>query len=194
MTDTISRPPPRQARAEEKRAKILRAAEKLLTESDPTEVTTKAVAKAAGVPIGSVYRYFTNADAMLRALFDAFNAETVKTMADMPLGSEDWRSDVERVFSVIRSMHDQHPAYGPLMTHLGRVDETDDSILLLLTDRIRHVRADLNRTHAEDIAAMVMGIVEAAERRFHYLGTDRRQNVFAQAEQATLAYLSLVLD
>ncbi|MEO1658121.1 MAG: TetR/AcrR family transcriptional regulator [Pseudomonadota bacterium] len=193
MSETISRPPPRQARAEEKRAKILKAAEALLSERSPAEVTTKAVASHAGVPVGSVYRYFANADALLRALFEAFNAETISTMRDLPPSAADWRMDVKQVFSVIKAMHARHPAYGPLMTHLGRVDETDDPILALLTGRLQTLRPDLSSTEAEEVAAMVMGIVEAAERRFHALPDDRRENVFAQAEQATLAYLGLFL-
>ncbi|MEO1043334.1 MAG: helix-turn-helix domain-containing protein [Pseudomonadota bacterium] len=190
MSTTTRRPPPRQARSEEKRALILKAAERLLTERFPAEVSTKAVAKEAGVPIGSVYRYFANAEAMLRALFDEFNAETVSALMALPAPSEDWRADVSQVFSVIKAMHAQHPAYGPLMAHLGRADETEDSILMLLTERIARTRPDLQDNEAQDIAAMVMGIVEAAERRYHALPQARRGNVFAEGEKATVAYLA----
>ncbi|MEM6912430.1 MAG: TetR/AcrR family transcriptional regulator, partial [Pseudomonadota bacterium] len=174
MRTKVKRPPPRQARSEEKRARILKAAEHLLTKRQPADVSTKAVASQANVPIGSVYRYFANADAMLRALFEEFNAETVSAMTALPPASTDWRADLSHVFSVIRAMHAQHPAYGPLMAHLGRADETEDSILLLLTERIKQARPGLHPDEAQDIAAMVMGIVEAAERRFHALPPDRR--------------------
>ena len=194
MSQTISRPPPRQARAEEKRAKILKSAEMLLVECTPSEVTTKAVASHAGVPIGSVYRYFANADAMLRALFEAFNAETLRTLSELPASAADWRRDVAQVFAVIKAMHEQHPAYGPLMAHLGRVEETDDTIFLLLTNRIRAILTDLPLSRAEDIAAMVLGIVEAAERRFHALPPAGRDHVFAEAEIAIQAYLNFHLS
>ncbi|MEM0929284.1 MAG: helix-turn-helix domain-containing protein [Pseudomonadota bacterium] len=189
MSETIDRPPPRQARAEEKRAKILKAAEQLLAERAPSDVTTKAVASKAGVPIGSVYRYFANADALLFALFDEFNSETLRTMAALPSPSADWHGEVAQVFSVIKAMHARHPAYGPLMAHLGRADETDDNFLVLLAKRVGDFRTDLAPSQAQDIAAMVVGIVEAAERRFHALPVERRDNVFAEAQKATEAYL-----
>ncbi|MEM7740945.1 MAG: hypothetical protein AAF225_09110 [Pseudomonadota bacterium] len=55
------------------------------------------------------------------------------------------------------------------------------------------MRPGLHPDEAQDIAAMVMGIVEAAERRFHALPPDRRSNVFNEGEKATAAYLACYL-
>jgi AcrR family transcriptional regulator len=59
---------PRQARAEETVAAILEGAAQVLEAGGLAAFTTNAVAERAGVSIGTLYQYFTDKNALVRAL------------------------------------------------------------------------------------------------------------------------------
>ncbi|MEE1752476.1 TetR/AcrR family transcriptional regulator [Streptomyces sp. SP18CS02] len=59
---------PVQQRSAERLARILDACAELLEETGYEDLSTRAVAERAGVPIGSVYRFFSNKRAMAAAL------------------------------------------------------------------------------------------------------------------------------
>jgi AcrR family transcriptional regulator len=61
---------PRQARARSTVAAIVEAAARILAEGGPRAVTTNRVAARAGVSVGSLYQYFPNRSAVLRALIE----------------------------------------------------------------------------------------------------------------------------
>ena len=69
-----------QRRSAERLARILDACAELLDETGYEELSTRAVAVRAGVPIGSVYRFFGNKRALADALADAI-------WTDMPTAS-----------------------------------------------------------------------------------------------------------
>jgi AcrR family transcriptional regulator len=64
----IKRRIPRQARAEETVAAIVEAAAQVLEATGLAAFTTNAVAERAGVSIGTLYQYFADKQALLRAL------------------------------------------------------------------------------------------------------------------------------
>src|ERR1700761_5486710 len=59
---------PRQSRAEETVSAILEAAAQILEAGGLAAFTTNAVAERAGVSIGTLYQYFADKQALLRAL------------------------------------------------------------------------------------------------------------------------------
>ena len=70
---------PTQPRAQATRRAILDAAYAMLGELEPDEISTVAVAGRAGVPVGSVYRYYANRTDIFRAL-----AEQAMELVDTP--------------------------------------------------------------------------------------------------------------
>jgi AcrR family transcriptional regulator len=72
MMGRVSQPPlrrrPVQRRSADRLARILDACAALLDESGYEQLSTRAVAERAGVPIGSVYRFFGNKRALVVAL------------------------------------------------------------------------------------------------------------------------------
>lgn len=68
----VIRTKPSQARGKERIHIILVAAHDLFHERGIDVVTTNDIALAAGVPIGSIYRYFPNKEAIILALADAY--------------------------------------------------------------------------------------------------------------------------
>ena len=67
-TPPVLRRTPVQQRSAERLARILDACAVLLDETGYEQLSTRAVAARAGVPIGSVYRFFGNKRAMVAAL------------------------------------------------------------------------------------------------------------------------------
>ncbi|KOG27427.1 MULTISPECIES: TetR family transcriptional regulator [Streptomyces] len=68
QTPPVLRRTPVQQRSAERLARILDACAALLDETGYEQLSTRAVAARAGVPIGSVYRFFGNKRAMVAAL------------------------------------------------------------------------------------------------------------------------------
>ena len=66
--ETNLRHVPTQARSRERLQRVLDAADQLLAEQRAEAFTTARVAVAAGVPVGSVYRYFHDKEAIAEAL------------------------------------------------------------------------------------------------------------------------------
>ena len=85
-----------------KRADAIRNREKLLTAATElfatrgTDVSLDAVAKRAGVGIGTLYRHFPTRDALVEAAYRAEVADLCETagalLADAPAPTSRWRS------------------------------------------------------------------------------------------------------
>jgi AcrR family transcriptional regulator len=59
---------PIQARSRQRLRRVLDAADQVLAEQGPGAFTTTRIAQAAGIPVGSVYRYFPDKEAIIEAL------------------------------------------------------------------------------------------------------------------------------
>ncbi|AEG44456.1 TetR/AcrR family transcriptional regulator [Isoptericola variabilis] len=69
------RAPKRQARGERRIAQIIDAAAELFAENGYESVTTNAIAARAGISPGSLYQFFANKDAIVRALTERYVSE-----------------------------------------------------------------------------------------------------------------------
>ena len=76
----MNRKTPTQARALATRRAILNAAHSLLETHEPEEIGTVQIAERAGVPVGSIYRYYANRSDIFRAL-----AQEAMELVDAPL-------------------------------------------------------------------------------------------------------------
>jgi AcrR family transcriptional regulator len=65
-----SRRTPVQRRSRERVEQILTAASELLSEGGVEALTTRSLARHAGIPVGTIYRYFANRDAIIDAYLD----------------------------------------------------------------------------------------------------------------------------
>ena len=84
---------PKQKRSAETREKICKAALKLFCEVGYYKTTTNAVAKAAGVPIGSLYSYFADKDALFLAILSDYNALFTQASEGIMAQNELYRTD-----------------------------------------------------------------------------------------------------
>jgi AcrR family transcriptional regulator len=94
---------PRQARAEETVTTILEGAAQILEAGGLAAFTTNAVAERAGVSIGTLYQYFADKNALIRALAERELQATLARVRQALLGEIDPTAE-GRVRVMIRAM------------------------------------------------------------------------------------------
>jgi AcrR family transcriptional regulator len=106
---------PVQRRSAQRLARILDACAEVLEETGYEELSTRAVAGRAGVPIGSVYRFFPNKRAMAEALarrnLDAY-ADRITARLTAPAGVPlEWRRAMDVVVDEYLAMKRTVPGF-----------------------------------------------------------------------------------
>ncbi|PBC81557.1 MULTISPECIES: TetR/AcrR family transcriptional regulator [unclassified Streptomyces] len=106
---------PVQQRSAQRLARILDACAEVLDETGYDELSTRAVAGRAGVPIGSVYRFFPNKRAMAKALarrnLDAY-ADRITARLTAPAGRPlQWRHAMDVVVDEYLAMKRTMPGF-----------------------------------------------------------------------------------
>ncbi|OKJ97023.1 TetR family transcriptional regulator [Streptomyces sp. CB03234] len=172
MDPVPQRPPlrrtPVQQRSAERLARILDACAQLLEEAGYEELSTRDVAVRAGVPIGSVYRFFSNKRAMVAALahrnLDRYAERVAARLADRaPAGV------VDVVLDEYLAMKRTVPGFGLVdfgvpATVDEPADDTDHLANHLVADRVcALLAAHLDRTADALLRRKVLVAVEAAD-------------------------------
>ncbi|MFJ9779798.1 TetR/AcrR family transcriptional regulator [Amycolatopsis sp. NPDC101161] len=111
---------PRQARAREKLARVLEAADRLLAEEGVEALTTTRVAAAAGVSVGTLYQYLPDRDAITEALADGYLArlEDLMTAFTDQAARETWEDPVGLLVDAFAALYRAEPGFRALW--LGR--------------------------------------------------------------------------
>ncbi|MER5554251.1 TetR/AcrR family transcriptional regulator [Streptomyces sp. NPDC002793] len=121
---------PVQQRSAERLARILDAGAALLDETGYEQLSTRAVADRAGVPIGSVYRFFPNKRALVDALaernLEVYAARVVARLEAIP--EREWRTAIDAVLDEYLAMKRSVPGFalvdfGPPVPVTGPLDE-----------------------------------------------------------------------
>jgi len=115
---------PRQKRAIETRASLLAAVERIVAEEGADAVTTTRVAAEAGTAVGTIYRYFTDRDAMLLEAYDATVARLVE-LCSAELASVPPDAPVEetskRLIDTYLTAAETTPAHAGLLVAMRRI-------------------------------------------------------------------------
>ncbi|WP_418961317.1 TetR family transcriptional regulator [Streptomyces tritici] len=158
---------PVQQRSAERLARILDACAELLDETGYEQLSTRAVALRAGVPIGSVYRFFGNKRAMADALahrnLDRYTERITARLAARPAtGPYD---TIDTVLDEYIAMKRTVPGFGlvdfgvPAPAEAGAADPN-----LLVADRLSDLLAEhLGRTADAALRRQVLVGVEATD-------------------------------
>lgn len=96
MQETKKVREPKQKRSAETREKIRTAALSLFCRDGYYKTTTNAIAKEAGVPIGSFYSYFADKDAIFLAIVEDYNAMFVRSNESVLAREDLYRADKKR--------------------------------------------------------------------------------------------------
>lgn len=202
-----------QRRSAARLARILDACAELLDETGYEELSTRAVADRAGVPIGSVYRFFGNkrdmADALARRNLDSYVQRVERRLAAIP--AADWRSAIDAVLDEYLAMKRTVPGFGlvdfgtripagapgpaPAPTPAGEpVPDPNHRVADRLTTLLA---AQLRRAPDAALRRTVLVAVEAADALFQLAFRGHPSgdpDVIAETRELVRAYLARTLD
>lgn len=197
---TSLRRAPVQQRSAERLSRILDACAQLLDEGGYEELSTRAVAVRAGVPIGSVYRFFGNK----RALVDALAERNLQRYAERVAGrlagvpATDWRGAMDAVLDEYLAMKRTAPGFS-LVDFGNQIPVGADAYPNhRLTDRLTELLAvHLDRTPDDTLRRAFLIAVESADalvRLAFRLDPTGDENVIAETRGLLRVYLARVLD
>lgn len=107
---------PRQARARQKVAKVLEAADRLLASEGPEVLTTTRVAAEAGVSVGALYQYLPDRDAIIDALAEQYLTRLEALMASLAdrAARESWSDPVALLVDAFAELYRSEPGFRAL--------------------------------------------------------------------------------
>ena len=149
---------PKQERSIQRFDLILSAAAEIIAEKGVSAMRMTELAAAAKVPIGSVYQYFPEKAAIVKALFDRHASEVQAKTAKMFAGVQ----SLEESLTLIEGMIDwYYNAYRNNPTYLGvwMGTETDQDLLRLNiehSNRVADIFLDAVRRVAPELEAVDM--------------------------------------
>ncbi|MET7292811.1 TetR/AcrR family transcriptional regulator [Streptomyces griseoloalbus] len=198
---TSLRRAPVQRRSAERLARILDACAELLDEVGYDDLSTRAVAQRAGVPIGSVYRFFGNkrqmADALAQRNLERFS-ERVTARLEVT-GDRGWRHAMDVVLDEYLDMKRTAPGFslvdfGNQIPVGARGAEPNHRVADRLTDLLS---LHLGRDTDDDLRRTFLIAVETADALVHLafrMTPEGDEKVIGELREMLRAYLARVLD
>jgi AcrR family transcriptional regulator len=199
---TSLRRAPVQRRSAERLTRILDACADLLDEVGYDALSTRAVAVRAGVPIGSVYRFFGNkramADALAQRNLDRY-AERVTHRLEAAGGEGGWRAAMDAVLEEYLVMKRTAPGFALVdfgnQIPVGTRDaEPNTRVADRLTDMLS---AYLDREPDDDLRRTFLVAVEAADTLVQLafrLDPSGDERIIEETRELLRSYLARVLD
>ncbi len=198
---TSLRRAPVQRRSAERLTRILDACADLLDEVGYDDLSTRAVAQRAGVPIGSVYRFFGNkrqmADALAQRNLERFTARVTERLQDTTGGG--WRAAMDAVLDEYLAMKRTAPGFslvdfGNQIPVGARHAEPNHRVADRLTDLLSGY---IDREPDEDLRRTFLIAVETADTLVHLafrVAPEGDERIIEEARELLRAYLARVLD
>ncbi|GGX10649.1 TetR/AcrR family transcriptional regulator [Streptomyces lomondensis] len=198
---TSLRRAPVQRRSAERLTRILDACADLLDEVGYDELSTRAVAQRAGVPIGSVYRFFGNKRQMVDALaqrnLERYSARVTERLREAGDGS--WRDVLDAVLDEYLEMKRTAPGFslvdfGNQIPVGSRHAEPNHRVADRLTELLA---GHLDREPDEELRRVFLIAVETADTLVHLafrVAPEGDQKIIAEAREMLRGYLARVLD
>ncbi|CAM5268579.1 hypothetical protein SVIOM74S_09713 [Streptomyces violarus] len=198
---TSLRRAPVQRRSAERLTRILDACAGLLDEVGYDALSTRAVAQRAGVPIGSVYRFFGNKRQMVDALaqrnLEHYSERIVQRLREA--GDGGWREAMDAVLDEYLEMKRTAPGFslvdfGNQIPVGARQAEPNHRVADRLTELLSGY---LGREPDEDLRRVFLIAVETADTLVHLafrVAPDGDQKIIEEMREMLRAYLARVLD
>ncbi|GGJ02280.1 TetR/AcrR family transcriptional regulator [Streptomyces brasiliensis] len=192
---------PVQRRSAERLTRILDACADLLDEVGYDALSTRAVAVRAGVPIGSVYRFFGNkrqmADALAQRNLERYTERVTERLTDA--GAGDWRAAMDAVLDEYLAMKRTAPGFslvdfGNQIPVGARDAEPNHRVADRLTDLLSGY---LGRTPDDALRRTVLIAVETSDTLVHLafrMDAQGDEAIIAETRELLRAYLGRVLD
>ncbi|MFH8451455.1 TetR family transcriptional regulator [Streptomyces fungicidicus] len=202
MPDATSlRRAPVQRRSAERLARILDACADLLDEVGYDDLSTRAVAQRAGVPIGSVYRFFGNkrqmADALAQRNLERFAERVTERLGTA--GDRGWRDAMDVVLDEYLDMKRTAPGFS--LVDFGNqipVGTRRAEPNLRVADRLAGlISGYLGREPDDDLRRAFLVAVETADALVHLafrMAPGGDGQVVGELREMLRAYLARTLD
>ncbi|KOU57869.1 TetR family transcriptional regulator [Streptomyces sp. MMG1533] len=198
---TSLRRAPVQRRSAERLTRILDACADLLDEVGYDALSTRAVALRAGVPIGSVYRFFGNKRAMADALAQRNLERYTERVTERLQGTGEggWRAAMDAVLDEYLAMKRTAPGFS-LVDFGNQIPvgsghaEPNHRVADRLTDLLSGY---LDRTPDEALRRTFLVAVEAADTLVHLafrVSPEGDEKIIGETRELLRAYLARVLD
>ncbi|MGW1805803.1 TetR family transcriptional regulator [Streptomyces sp. NPDC002078] len=210
---TSLRRAPVQRRSAERLTRILDACAELLDEVGYDALSTRAVALRAGVPIGSVYRFFGNkrqmADALAQRNLERYTERVTERLRKAGGGGAsragaaghrgDWRAAMDAVLDEYLAMKRTAPGFslvdfGNQIPVGARHTEPNTRVADRLTDLLSGY---LGRTPDDDLRRVFLVAVESADTLVQLAfrtDPDGDEAIITETRELLRAYLARVLD
>ncbi|MEU6668909.1 TetR/AcrR family transcriptional regulator [Streptomyces sp. NPDC046727] len=198
---TSLRRAPVQRRSAERLTRILDACAELLDEVGYDDLSTRTVAQRAGVPIGSVYRFFGNKREMADALAQRNLERYVERVTERLKGARkgDWRAAMDAVLDEYLAMKRTAPGFS--LVDFGNqipVGSRHAEPNTRVADRLTGLLADyLTRTPDADLRRVFLVAVESADTLVQLAFRVDPQGdaaIIHETRELLRAYLGRVLD
>jgi AcrR family transcriptional regulator len=198
---TSLRRAPIQRRSAERLTRILDACADLLDEVGYDALSTRAVALRAGVPIGSVYRFFGNkrqmADALAQRNLELYAERVTERLKDARRG--DWRAAMDAVLDEYLAMKRTAPGFslvdfGNQIPVGARHAEPNHRVADRLTELLSGY---LSREPDDDLRRTFLIAVETADTLVHLafrMAPEGDERIIQETRELLRAYLARVLD
>lgn len=197
---TTLRRAPVQRRSAERLTRILDACADLLDEVGYDALSTRAVAQRAGVPIGSVYRFFGNkrqmADALAQRNLERYSARVTERLAEA--GERDWRMAMDIVLDEYLEMKRSAPGFSLVdfgnQIPVGSRTEPNHRVADRLTGLLS---GHLGREPDDELRRVFLVAVETADTLVHLafrVAPEGDQKIIEEMREMLRAYLARVLD
>lgn len=191
---------PQQTRSQERVHHILDVAEQLFIELGYEQTTTRAIATRASVPVGSLYQFFPDKVAIVRALANRYFEQEYRMFVQLhaELIDAEIATYIDRMIDAFEQFADEHPGYCAVLGQLidlmtvadaSTLNEYDQLMLVGLADFLSRRNPQLDAARCELIATTTFKA--ASELLWLALIRDRSQRQALIAETKTLltAYL-----
>jgi len=198
-TSTMRRQP-KQARSQERVNHILDVAEQLFIELGYEQTTTRAIATRAEVAIGSLYQFFPDKEAIVRALADRYFEQEYRMFVQLHAELMDVKIDayVDRMIDAFQHFADEHPGYRAVLSQLidlmtatdaNQMNEYDQLMLLGLAEFLERRNPSLGAARCELIATTVFKAANELLWLAFTRDTQQRQALIAETKTLITAYL-----
>ncbi|MBD2089037.1 TetR family transcriptional regulator [Microcoleus sp. FACHB-1515] len=191
---------PKQARSQERVHHILDVAEQLFVEVGYEQTTTRSIAARANVPVGSLYQFFPDKAAIVRALANRYFEQEYQMLARLHVELADVEITVyvDRMIDAFEQFANEHPGYQAVLRQLidlmtvadaSVLNEYDQLMLMGLADFLAQRNSQLDAARCELIATTIFKA--ASELLWLALTRESAQRQAFLAETKTLiaAYL-----
>ncbi|WP_206389729.1 TetR/AcrR family transcriptional regulator [Amnimonas aquatica] len=202
MESPIRNRKPAQARTQDRVARAMAAAEQLLIERGPEEVSIPDIAEASGVPRASLYQFYANKYQLFAAISESHLARVAGEIkaGGQALAGRHWREVVPLLVEAASRYYNEHPVAGILI--LGWPMSRDAYLAQEVTienigDELRSVFATLSPPVAlpaePDAGTIVTELAFACMKYGYFRHGLISEDIIRQSSLAVIGYLEQVL-